>query len=83
MEKPHNGDLFFWRRTPFNKDVYSLPENLGYVITGSKSRERLSLGTYWQTSAVVKHNEETGEIETLNSRYQLIGEEYVPKQRVP
>ena len=50
--------------------------SLGYVVAGFRS-ETPKLGTYWRTSLVVKHNKRTGEIETLNSRYKLVGKEAI------
>jgi hypothetical protein len=71
--KPYRGEIHNWEKRRFDKDRNCLPENLGYVIFG-RPKGHPSFSRSIQTSAVVSHNEETGEIETLNSIYQLIGE---------
>jgi len=72
--KPFRGEIHNWRIRRFDKIKYALPESLGYVIYGHPSGHR-NLSNWIQTSAVVSHNLETGEVETLNSRYQLVGNE--------
>jgi hypothetical protein len=65
MEKPYKGALKNWHRK------YRLLS--GYVIIGENNA-----GQRKTTSSVLKHNQATGEIETLNSRYTLIGPEKHP-----
>lgn len=70
--KPYKGEISNWYKNHFNKYAFpSLGENLGYTIVG-KPHGHPEFITWIYTSAVVKHNQETGEIETLNSRYKLV-----------
>lgn len=74
--KLYNGTISNWRKVEFNKTRYpDLPDNLGFVIQGT-SRGHPKGFKNIRTSPVVKHNKQTGEIETLNSRYSLVGEDH-------
>jgi hypothetical protein len=64
MEKPHRGAIKNWRRE------YRIGS--GYVIIGEFVD---NAGQRKTTSYVLKHDEATGEIETRNSRYTLLGQE--------
>jgi hypothetical protein len=67
--KPHMGRIQNWRRVD---DA----GGLGYVIVGRMLDHERFKGSYnAHTSYVVKHDEKTGEIETRNSRYTLVGPE--------
>lgn len=67
--KPHMGSIAQWRRE-------MLPgHGLGYRICGQSIDHPRWGGCPMYTSYVVKHDEATGEIETRNSRYTLIGPE--------
>lgn len=70
--KPHKGKLVKWWKH------YPLPqfgsEGLGYLILGIFVDHPEFAGEFGNTSWVISHNEETGEIETANSRYTLIGQ---------
>lgn len=68
--KPCKGEVHNWSaiRHPLFK------EGLGYCILG-EPHNHPSFHNWIRTSEVIKHNKETGEIETLNSLYKLIGEE--------
>jgi hypothetical protein len=63
MEKPHRGAIKNWRRKYFGS---------GYVIIGEFVD---NAGKRKSTSYVLRHDEVTGEIETLNNRYTLLGQE--------
>lgn len=80
LEKPHKGKLYNWCKLPFPKEEWIrqrlLTEDeggLGYVIFGMTSAH--TLRDYKRTSWVVEHDPVTGEIETNNSRYTLVGDE--------
>lgn len=71
-EKPFKGTIEDWRKVPCGD------YGLGYMIYGytPDHPEFAGMGrgdTYFHTSYVVKHDETTGEIETRNSRYKLVG----------
>lgn len=70
IEKPHKGSIKSWSRYPWDG-------GLGYVIRGLSVDHPQFAGDYIRTSYVVKHDEATGEVETRNSRYSLIGPEVV------
>lgn len=78
MSKPHKGNLYHWRKSFFNQKefekLYGEDCGLGYIICGYRSKVA-RMGTYWQTSWVVAYDPETGEIETRNSHYTLVGKE--------
>lgn len=63
-EKPYKGILTNWAKRSCNY-------GLGYYIIGTFLGHPEFDGMNGHTSYVVKHNEETGEIETRNSRYVL------------
>jgi hypothetical protein len=67
MEKPHRGAIKNWHR--------EYRTGLGYVIIGEFVA---NAGQRKSTSYVLKHDEATGEIETRNSRYTLLGQEKYP-----
>ena len=72
MEKPHRGAIKNWQRE------YRSKTGLGYIII----REFVdNAGQRKSTSYVLKHDEATGEIETRNSRYTLLGQEKYPASR--
>lgn len=71
-EKPHKGQIEEWHKEPCTG-------GLGFLIVGRflDHPERLmalDLGGHGHTSFVVAHDKKTGEIETKNSRYTLVGE---------
>jgi hypothetical protein len=68
-EKPFNGTLTNWSR------AYVTDEGLGYIVVGIFVDHPQFAGRAGHTSWVVKYDEETGEIETRNSRYKLEGPE--------
>lgn len=65
-EKPHNGALKDWYK-------YETDSKGGYIIRGTFVGHPYFDGEPGHTSLVLSHNEETGDIETRNSRYTLIG----------
>jgi len=67
--KPHRGRIEWWSKRPCEG-------GLGYRILGH-FREHPNFSPYiWAWSSfVVKHDEASGEIETANSRYTLVGAE--------
>lgn len=73
-EKPHHGRITSWFR-----DRNVTDRGLGYVIIG-KFMDHPTLGkddSPCHTSCVLAHDDATGEIETLNSRYTLVGDPLV------
>lgn len=68
-KKPHKGSLKNWYKFGLGID-----KGLGYVIIGEFVDHPEFAGKEGHTSYVVKH--EGNEVETNNSRYTLIGEEY-------
>ena len=71
--KPFKGTITNWYKVPCGDDL-----GLGYVIYGytPDHPEFAGMGdgdTYFHTSYIVAHNEETGDVETRNSRYRVIG----------
>jgi hypothetical protein len=65
--KEHKGSLKNWRK-------YECPgHGLGYLILGEFVDHPQFAGHLGNTSYVVAHDEATGEIETRNSRYTLLG----------
>lgn len=71
-EKPHNGDITNWYKY-YLGSLYDYPTGLGYIIVGHYIHHNRFYGSNGHTSYVVSHNEQTGEIETRNSRYRLVG----------
>jgi len=79
-EKPYNGEIHSWQKIPFDTkkytEIYKEDAGLGYVITGHVLHHpHYSWKSPFHTSLVVSFNEETGEVETRNSRYKVIGPE--------
>jgi hypothetical protein len=66
-DKPHKGRIERWWR-------YPCQGGLGYGINGQFLDHEHIRGD-GHTSYVVFHDEATGEIETRNSRYTLVGKE--------
>jgi len=66
-EKPHMGSIQHWHKYECGT------KGLGYLIRGQFIDHPYFAGEYGQTSYVVAHDEATGEIETRNSRYKLVG----------
>lgn len=64
--KPHKGKLVGWHRHEC--------EDTRYIIRGYFDGHPQFHGMYGHTSEVLCHDEATGEIETRNSRYTLVGE---------
>ena len=72
FEKPHNGRIKNWFKDSTDCDG----KGLGYLIRGHFVDHPVYAGQRGgHTSYVVKHDETTGEIETRNSRYLLVGPE--------
>jgi hypothetical protein len=71
VEKPpHYGRIDNWRRI-------ECEGGLGYLIVGRSLDHPTFGGASIQTSYVVAHDSETGEIRTRNSRYTLVGPETI------
>ncbi len=68
--KPHRGSLEHWRRMDCIADV-----GLGYYVVGLFVGHPQFSEKYGHTSYVVAHDGD--QIETLNSRYTLVGDEHV------
>ena len=66
-KKPHLGKITDWQ-----KSEVSAQYGLGYQIVGIFVDHPRFAGMRGHTSYVVAHDEETGEIETRNSRYTLV-----------
>lgn len=64
--KPHKGKISDWFKLPSS-------HGLGYYIMGQFHNHPDFGSKFTNTSWVEKHDVETGEIETRNSRYTLIG----------
>ncbi len=78
--KPHKGKILNWRKVPFDaaavSAAYDEDVGLGYVVWGDAIEHPVYNGAPWfRTSWVMFHDELTGEIETRNSRYTLVGPE--------
>lgn len=70
--KPHKGSLKNW----FKEDWGCAGLGLGYMIRGEFVDHPEFAGCKnGHTSYVVAHDEATGEVETKNSRYTLVGPE--------
>lgn len=69
MDKPHLGAIENWGKA-------ECKSGLGYYIVGLFVNHPQFEGSVGHTSYIIAH--EGDEIETRNSRYTLIGEEYVP-----
>jgi hypothetical protein len=75
VRKPFKGTLTGWSKKYFDVAVHQkeIPEKtLGFVVYGF--RHGL---VYMRTSPVIYFDEYTNEIETLNSRYLLVGNEHL------
>lgn len=77
-EKPHNGQITnWWLHYPLSD--FEPPEGApGYIVRGDLIDHPMwNASDPWMkgsnTSWVLTHDEATGEIETLNSRYRLVG----------
>lgn len=70
--KPHKGKLTDWTK-------FECGYGLGYRIKCRFVDHPQFAGERGYTSAVVAHDLETGEIETRNSRYTLVGPETEPE----
>jgi len=69
-QKPHKGKITNWTTQPV-QDC-----GLGYLIVGEfVNHPDFGNAPNGHTSWVEKHDRETGEIETRNSRYTLVGPE--------
>lgn len=66
-EKPHKGRIKDWFK-------YECDAKGGYIIRGRFVDHPEFAGLAGHTSLVLSHDEATGEIETRNSRYTLIGQ---------
>lgn len=66
--KPHNGPIMNWSKR-------TCAGGLGYYIWGRILAHPDFDDQVTNTSIVVAHDVATGEIETLNSRYTLVGAE--------
>ena len=64
-EKPHKGKIVDWVKVPVG--------DRGEVVFGRAIDHPEFAGHSIRTSFVVSHDEATGEIETRNSRYTLVG----------
>jgi hypothetical protein len=80
-DKPYKGELCSWRKVACDAMGYDTPvfgaEGYYYIMGFAHKycpidEHIRKLGTVRCTSRVLSHNEETGEIETINSRYKLI-----------
>lgn len=69
-EKLHKGSIENWFKLPCSKD-----KGLGYYIVGDFLNHPDFGNKTTNTSWVEKHDVDSGEIETRNSRYTLIGKE--------
>lgn len=65
LKKPHHGRIAGWHKS-------ACDGGLGYVIVGEFLDHPMFRGPMCHTSAVISHDETTGEIETRNSRYTLV-----------
>jgi hypothetical protein len=69
-EKPHKGRIHSWVKMQIGDDY-----GLGWCAYG-RAEDHPDFGNHHiRTSYVVKHDEATGEVETRNSRYTLVGPE--------
>ena len=72
--KPHKGPIANWFKLP-------TAQGLGYYIMGEFQDHPEFGRKFTNTSWVEKHDTESGEIETRNSCYTLIGPECPPSSR--
>lgn len=86
VDKPHKGSVTQWRKHYLNSMTHQLSHpiygpNLGYYISGwCQNHPDFGNNPAFSSSLIVKHDEQTGEIETLNSRYTLLGGEIGPEK---
>lgn len=73
LGKPHRGSLKDWWIHYPMVDFDESEGSLGYLICGTFVDHEDFAGQYGGTSWVMKHDVETGNVETLNSLYKLIG----------
>lgn len=66
--KPHNGTITNWRRVDCQRE-----RGLGWFVEGWNDDHPTERPAAVTTSEVVSHDAATGEIETVNSRYRLVG----------
>lgn len=66
--KPHNGTITGWRRVDCQRE-----HGLGWFVEGWNGDHPTKPPADITTSEVVAFDESTGEIETANSRYRLVG----------
>lgn len=66
--KPHNGTITGWRRVECDRT-----HGLGWFVKGFNEGHPTKLPATASTSEVVSFDAATGEIETVNSRYRLVG----------
>lgn len=75
-EKPHKGEIHRWF-----KHAHKDAGGLGYIVRGTVYNHPEfgnTSGGFFHTSWIVSHDSATGEIETANSRYTLVGPETEP-----
>jgi hypothetical protein len=70
-DKPHKGEITNWFKLPAS-------HGLGYYIVGQFQNHPEFGQKFTNTSWVERHDLETGEIETRNSMYRLVGPETAP-----
>lgn len=79
-EKPFKGNIHNWKVAYFDKTRHPFEvETQGYCIIG-KPEGHPSFTGWIKTSPVVKFNQDDLTIETLNSRYQLVGSQVVQER---
>lgn len=84
--KTFKGYISNWKRVYFNTEINPVyADTLGFYISGDVDQHPVfGTTTGWQTfhtSAIVKYNLDTMEVETLNSVYQLVGKEVSASNR--
>lgn len=80
MEKPFRGEIHNWALHYFDKTRHPFEEEtLGCCIRGRPACHPYFEG-WIMTSPIVKFNQVTLAIETLNSRYQLVGKQVVQER---
>lgn len=67
-EKPFNGTITNWRRVKCQRE-----QGLGWFVTGRNADHPTKAPADITTTEVVSFDAATGEIETVNSRYRLVG----------
>lgn len=74
-ETVHQGKITDWKRYDVRHLLPPGGNTLGYCIVGYFPEHPVWSDRYARTSVLVSHDEATGEIETQNSRYTLVGPE--------